>query len=33
MVKFYVLRIQQGNMDLDDVPDKWRAAVAEELAK
>lgn len=31
MVKFYVNRIKSGKMDIEDVPDKWRAAVEEEL--
>lgn len=33
MVKFYVNRIKSGKMDIEDVPDKWRAAVEEELNK
>ena len=31
MVNFYVYRIQKGKMTLEDVPEKWRAEVAERL--
>lgn len=33
MIKFYVDRINSGKMELDQVPAKWREAVAEELKK
>ena len=33
MVNFYVYRIKKGKMTLEDVPKKWRAAVAEKLAE
>lgn len=33
MVKFYVNRINNGKMTLDEVPQKWRAEVEAELAK
>ena len=32
MVSFYVNRIRQGKMKLEDVPEKWRKAVEEALA-
>jgi|GEM_PF-1453208 len=32
MVKFYVIQIKLGNITLDGVPERWREAVAEELA-
>lgn len=31
MVAFYVNRIKKGKMTLDQVPEKWRAAVEEAL--
>ena len=31
MVKFYVLQIKMGKMALEDVPDKFKAAVETEL--
>lgn len=31
MVKFYVLQITMGAMTIDNVPEKWREAVSEEL--
>lgn len=31
MVKFYVNRIRNGRMTIEEVPDRWRDAVAEEL--
>lgn len=33
MVKFYVNRIKKGKMTLEEVPEKWREAVREELEK
>lgn len=33
MVSFYVKRIQKGKMTLEDVPEKWRAAVEAALAE
>lgn len=33
MVNFYVYRIQNGKMKLEDVPAKWRAQVQAELEK
>lgn len=33
MVKFYVNRINNGKMTLDQVPQRWRAEVETELAK
>ena len=33
MVNFYVYRIKKGKMTVDDVPLRWRAAVAEKLAE
>ena len=33
MVKLYVKRIKEGKMTIDDVPEKWREAVREELRK
>lgn len=33
MVKFYVNRIRHGLMTIDDVPERWREAVREELEK
>lgn len=31
MVSFYVRRIKQGKMTLDEVPERWRAEVEREL--
>ena len=31
MVKFYVNRIRQGKMTIDEVPDRWRASVEKVL--
>lgn len=31
MVRFYVLRIRQGKMTVDEVPHRWREAVREAL--
>lgn len=31
MVKLYVKRIKQGRMTLEDVPERWRDAVAAAL--
>lgn len=31
MVKFYVNRIKNGKMTIEEVPEKWRAAVEEVL--
>lgn len=31
MVNFYVYRIKNGKMTLDEVPKKWRDAVKEKL--
>ena len=31
MVNFYVRRIKQGKMTLEEVPEKWREAVREAL--
>lgn len=33
MVKFYVKMIQKGKMTLEDVPERWRAAVEEALGE
>lgn len=33
MVKFFVLQIRMGKITLEDVPEKYRAAVAEMLEK
>lgn len=33
MVKLYVKKIRAGKMTIDEVPEKWRDAVREELAK
>lgn len=33
MVNFYVKRIQAGKMTIYEVPEKWRKAVEEALAK
>lgn len=33
MVKFYVNRIKHGYMTLEDVPERWRAAVEEVLGE
>ena len=33
MVKLYVKKIRAGQMTLEQVPEKWRQAVKEELAK
>lgn len=32
MVKFYVNRIKNGKMTLDQVPARWRAEVEQEMA-
>ena len=31
MVKFFVLQIRMGKITLDDVPEKWKQAVSDEL--
>lgn len=31
MINFYVNRIKQGKMIIDDVPERWREAVREKL--
>lgn len=31
MIKFYVNRIQNGKLTLEQVPERWRAAVEEAL--
>lgn len=31
MINFYVQRIKQGKMTLEEVPQKWREAVRERL--
>lgn len=33
IVKFYVLQIKMKKMTIDDVPEKWRQQVIDELAK
>lgn len=33
MVKLYLMKIHQGKMTIDDVPEFWRDKVALELAK
>ena len=33
MIKFYVKRIKEGKMTIEEVPEKWRDAVREELKK
>lgn len=33
MVKLYVKKIRAGKMTIDEVPEKWRDAVREELSK
>ena len=33
MVKFYVNRIKNGGMTLEEVPNLWQTKVEEELAK
>lgn len=33
MVNFYVKRIRKGLMTLEDVPERWRDAVAEALGE
>ena len=33
MVKFYVNRIKNAQMTVDEVPKLWKSKVAEELAK
>lgn len=33
MVNFYVKRIQAGKMQLEDVPERWRAEVEAALCK
>lgn len=31
MIKFYADRIRKGKMTIDQVPEKWRAAVRKEI--
>ena len=31
MVKFYVMQIKLGKITIDDVPERWREAVAKAL--
>jgi len=31
MINFYVIRIRQGKMTLEDVPERWRLAVFQAL--
>ncbi len=31
MVEFFALQIRMGKIALEDVPEKWRSAVAEKL--
>ena len=33
MVKFYVLQIQMGKINIDDVPLRWREKVKKEIEK
>lgn len=33
MVKFYVMKINDGTITIDDVPERWRAKVEEALKK
>ena len=33
VVKFYVLQIRMKKMTIDDVPEKWKEKVREELEK
>ena len=33
VVKIYVYQIKAGKMTIDDVPERWREAVREELSK
>lgn len=33
MVKIYVYQIRTGKMNIDEVPERWREAVREELSK
>lgn len=33
MVKFYADRIRKGKMMIEQVPEKWRAAVQKELSE
>ena len=33
MVNFYVNKIKNGQMEIEDVPTKWRAKVEEALAE
>lgn len=33
MVKFYAMQIRIGRITIEDVPDKWRAAVEKELGE
>lgn len=33
IVKFYVLQIKMKKMTIDDVPEKWRQQVIDELEK
>lgn len=33
MVKFYVARIKAGKMTLEEVPERWRDAVREQLGE
>lgn len=33
MIEFYVLQIQMGRIRLENVPDRWKAAVEQRLAE
>lgn len=33
MIKLYVKKIKEGKMTIEEVPEKWRDAVREELKK
>lgn len=33
MVRYYIMRINDGKIDLKDVPPKWRSQVEEEILK
>lgn len=33
MAKFYAMQIRMGRIAIEDVPDKWRAAVEKELGE
>lgn len=33
MAKFYAMQIRIGRITIEDVPDKWRAAVEKELGE